>query len=184
MSYLSNLSRKNEILKKLITGKPGIGKTTVIKKLYKSLDGYCIKGFYTQEIKRAGKRVGFELCDFNNRSAILSHINIQSRSRVGRYGVDIPTFECFLDDIDFFDPQTELIILDEIGKMECFSARFIGIVQELFQGNKAVIATIALKGSGIISELKKMPDVRLIEITKKNRSHIPDELHDLVESFF
>jgi nucleoside-triphosphatase len=169
-------------MKILITGEPGIGKTTLIKKVSDKLDKYCIKGFYTLEIRECGKRKGFDLKGFNNETAILSHINIQTAFKVGKYGVDILAFELFLDSIDFFSPKTELIIIDEIGKMECFSSRFVDLIHNIFRGDRPVIATVALKGSGIISEIKKQPDIRIIKISKKNRNQIPKELLQLVKN--
>lgn len=169
-------------MKILITGEPGIGKTTLIKKISEKLDGFFIKGFYTREIRESGKRKGFELNGFDNKTAILSHVNIRTTYRVGKYGVDIPTFESFLDSIDFFEPETDLIIIDEIGKMECFSSCFIHLINEIFKGDKPVIASVALKGPGIISAIKKKPGIRIIKLTRENRNHLTGELIELVNT--
>ncbi len=75
-------------MKILITGAPGVGKTTLIKKLSDGLNNYAIKGFYTQEIREYKKRVGFELKGFKNKeTAILSHVKIRSAFRVGKYNI-------------------------------------------------------------------------------------------------
>ena len=71
----------------LITGSPGTGKTTLLREAIAGIpDG--VDGFYTQEIRRSGKREGFEICTLRGERAILAHVNIKGPFRVGRYGVD------------------------------------------------------------------------------------------------
>ena len=157
----------------LITGVPGIGKTTLIKKLAEELKGHRPVGFYTEEIREGGVRKGFELLSLDRRKGILSHTEIKSPSRVGKYRVDVKRFEDFLGLIPFLNPETSLIIIDEIGKMECLSDKFKGLIKELLDSEKLVIATIALKGGGIIEDIKKRADIRLFEITHYNRESLP-----------
>jgi nucleoside-triphosphatase len=89
--------------------------------------------------------------------------------KLKEYGVDVEGFEDFLDSILFLDPATRLIIIDEIGKMECFSDKFRRLLKDILDSEKIVIATIALKGRGIIAAVKKRPDIKLFEITQMNR---------------
>ena len=86
--------------------------------------------------------------------------------------MDIKSFEDFLDSIPFYHPSTQLIIVDEIGKMECLSDRFKKLLKEILDSGKWVIATVALKGSGLIAEIKERKDVKLFEITKGNRDSL------------
>ena len=90
--------------------------------------------------------------------------------------MDINGFEHFLDSISFFNPLTRLIVIDEIGKMECLSDSFKKLLKEILDSEKWVISTIALKGSGLIAEVKKRKDVQLFEITKGNRDSLLAEL--------
>jgi nucleoside-triphosphatase len=160
----------------LITGLPGVGKTTLIKKLSEELRHLHPAGFYTAEIREEGIRKGFELVSLEGRRGVLSHINIKSPYRVGRYKVDIRGFEDFLNGISFFDDSTGPVIIDEIGKMECLSDQFKKLIKELLDSEKWVIATIALKGSGLIKEIKERQDVRLFEITQRNRDSLLREI--------
>jgi len=161
----------------LITGLPGVGKTTWMKKFVKESRHLHPVGFYTAEIRsEEGMRKGFELIDLDGKSGILSHINIKSRHRVGRYKVDVSGFEDFLDGIPFFDPSSAVIIMDEIGKMECLSDKFERILKEILDSEKWVIATIALKGSGLIAEVKQRQDVKLFEMTQSNRDVLFSEI--------
>jgi len=125
-------------------------------------------------------RKGFGLIDLEGRRGLLSHQDIRSDYKVGQYQVDIKGFEDFLDSISFFNPSTHLIIIDEIGKMECFSGRFKKLLKEILDSEKWVIATIALKGIGLIAEVKERQDIKLFEITKKNRDSLLKEISDFV----
>lgn len=160
----------------LITGVPGVGKTTLIKKLCDELRLFHPVGFYTAEIREKGVRKGFELIDLDGRKGLLSHVETKSRFRVGKYGVDVAGFDHFLDEIDFLNPRSQVIIIDEIGKMESFSGKFRGLVQKVLDSNKLVIAVIALKGGGIIPEVKQRHDSTIFEITIRNRDSFAGEI--------
>lgn len=166
------LSQKNI----LITGPPGIGKTTLIKKLFEELRHFHSVGFYTEEIREGGIRKGFELKSLDGRKGILSHVDIKSTFRVGKYGVDVAGFEDFLAPIGFLNPATALIIIDEIGKMECASEKFKKLLKEILNSEKLVIATIALKGGGAIAEIKKRHDIKLFEMTQDKRDSLLSEI--------
>jgi nucleoside-triphosphatase len=163
----------------LITGIPGIGKTTLIKRYYESFTHFHPDGFYTQEIREGRMRKGFELISFDGRRKILSYVWIISHFKVGKYGVDVSGFEEFLDSIAFFNPDKHLIIIDERGEMECFSSKFKMILKKILDSEKRVIATVALKGSGIIEEIKKREDIILFEMTQSNRNILPSEIMKL-----
>lgn len=156
----------------LITGYPGVGKTTIIKKVFEESRSLNPAGFYTAEIREGGIRKGFELLSFDGRRRLLSHVDIKSPYRVGKYRVDIGGLEDFIDSIAFFDPAVRLLIIDEIGKMECLSDKFRTLVREILDSGKLVSATIAQKGGGIIEEIKKRKDITLFEILHENRDFI------------
>jgi nucleoside-triphosphatase len=167
-----HLAKKNILL----TGLPGVGKTTLIRRLSEELKSMHPAGFYTEEIREEGIRKGFELISLDGKKGLLSHVDIKSPYRVGKYRVDVKGFEGFLDSIAFFAPQTKLIIIDEIGKMECLSPEFKKLIKEILDSDKMVIVTIAFKGGGLIEEIKKRNDVRIFEITEKNRDSLLSEI--------
>jgi nucleoside-triphosphatase len=141
----------------------------LIKKLSEELKHLHPAGFYTEEIREGGQRKGFELISLNGKRGILSHKDIKSPYRVGAYKVDIESFENLLNSVPFFDPSNRLIIIDEIGKMECLSDPFKNLLKKIFNSGKLVIATVALKGRGLIAEIKERQDIKLFEMTKHNR---------------
>lgn len=156
----------------LITGQPGVGKTTVIRKLAEELRDLDPAGFYTAEIREEGTRKGFELISLDGRKSILAHVNIDSPYRVSKYGVDIEGFETLLSSLSLRDASRSLFIIDEIGKMECFSGKFRTIIRDILDSDKLLVATIALKGSGIIQEIKRRDDVKSFLITLENRDSL------------
>lgn len=160
----------------LITGIPGSGKTTLIKKISKELKDYNPVGFFTTEIREEGIRKGFELVSLEGRKGILSHVGIKSPYRIGKYRVDVRGFEDFLDSIPFLATETNLIIIDEIGKMECLSNKFKNLVRQVFDSDKLLIATIAFKGEGFIANLKNRGNVKLFDMTHGNRDSLLSEI--------
>jgi nucleoside-triphosphatase len=162
------LSKKNI----LITGLPGVGKTTLVKKFVEELKQFHPVGFYTEEIREKGTRKGFDLISLDGRRGLLSHIDIQSPHRVGKYKVDVKGFGAFLGSIPLLNLSTRLVIIDEIGKMECFSERFKECLTACLNSEKWVLATIALKGGGFIEEVKRRHDIKLFEITQRNRDSL------------
>jgi len=160
----------------LITGNPGVGKTTLIRKIVEELKDHHPVGFYTAEIKERGMRKGFELVGLDGAKAILSRVDIKSSKKVGKYGVDLIGFEDFLGRLEMGRSEPSIVIIDEIGKMECFSEMFMDIIGEVLTSENVLVATVALKGSGIIADIKKRDDVTIFEVTRENRDRLATEI--------
>ncbi len=158
----------------LLTGHPGVGKTTLIMRLAERLVDRTVAGFYTEELRPGAQRQGFRAVTFSDQTATLAHVSFKSRSRVGRYAVDVAAFENLV--LPELARQCDILLIDEIGKMECFSAFFVTAVQELLDGATLVVATVATKGSGFIAEVKARTDIEIIEVTRSNRDQLPASL--------
>ena len=157
----------------LITGKPGVGKTTVIQKVIALLPQVPAAGFHTAEMRCRGYRSGFELRALNGTRRVLAKVGLRSRHRVGKYGVDTAGFEAFLAGLDLLSPHVGLVVIDEIGKMELFSSRFRSLVEDLLSSDKGLLASIAWKGDDFIQAIKQRPDVQLMTVTPRNRDRLP-----------
>ena len=154
----------------LITGLPGSGKTTLMSKLAQELRDYGPVGFVTKEIREKGVRRGFRLLNLDGTgTGVLAHVGITGPHRVGKYGVDLEGFERFLEALHLGERSTPLVMIDEIGKMECLSVMFRSLVRSLLDAPAPLLATIALKAGGFIEEIKQRPDVLLYDIDERNR---------------
>ena len=160
----------------LLTGAPGCGKTTAVMGIVAALDRSKTAGFFTQEIREAGVRKGFRWTRLDGPGGILAHVNIKGCRRVGKYGVNVKDFDEKV--VPILDPdasEAAVFVIDEIGKMECCSQRFVEAVRKLLDSDRTVLATIALKGAGPIEEVKKRPEVTLYHLTTNSRQETEDE---------
>jgi len=161
----------------LLTGLPGCGKITAVMKIIDALGCEKVAGFYTQEIRQNNVRKGFCWKRLDSAEGILAHVDIKGRFKVGKYGVNVVGFEeSVVPVLDAERTEAELFVIDEIGKMECFSEKFISAVRRLFASEKSVLATVAQKGAGLISEVKNYPNTRLFNLTRASREKAVAEI--------
>ena len=140
-----------------------------------------IAGFYTQEIRQNNVRKGFRWKRLDGAEGTLAHVDIKGRFKVGKYGVDVEGFDKnVIPVLDIEQTDTELFVIDEIGKMECFSKKFVAAVRRLFVSDKSVLATVAQKGSGLISEVKNYPNIQLFTLTTANREKVVAEILEVL----
>jgi len=166
----------------LLTGRPGCGKTTVIQRTLALLSDVHATGFYTRELRQAGRRLGFEAVTLDGIRLTLAHVELarRSRHRVSRYGVDVAGFEAeIVPSIDPDQhPEAALIVVDEVGKMECFSSLFRETLLRALAALVPLLGTIALRGNRFIESVKARPDVQVIRVTHANRDELPARLAD------
>ena len=136
----------------LFTGPPGCGKSTLIEKIVNEIERPST-GFFTREMREKGHRVGFSINTLDGKQGVLAHQSIRSKYRVGKYGVN-------LEDIDYIAvpsmiPANEemMVIIDEIGKMECFSPLFRETVIRILDSKHSVIGSIPLRGGLFIERI-------------------------------
>ncbi len=150
----------------LLTGKPGTGKTSLIKQAVAGMRGEA-DGFYTEEIRSGGVRQGFRLVTLGGESAILAHVNIHSPYRVSKYGVDIDSLDRVgVSALYKATEEYSLVVVDEIGKMELFSANFREAVLQIIDSGKRVLGTIMLSANPWADAIKRQPQVNLITVIR------------------
>ena len=164
----------------LICGPPGVGKTTLIQEILKKLN-LKAGGFYTEEIKENGNRVGFKIISLDNLGGILAHTSIKGTKRVGRYGVNIYDLESVgVKSLSRALRDDDLIIIDEIGKMEIFSDKFKEKVLDCLNSEKFVLATIGIGGDKFISQIKERDDIIIFKMNRENRDELVDKVLYLI----
>ncbi len=168
----------------LLSGRPGVGKTTVIKRIAQAL-GERADGFYTEEIRDRGKRQGFQLVGLCGEQATMSHVKYQRRGnpRVGRYGVDVTAVDRVgVATLERAMAQGRVVIIDEIGKMELYSEAFKKTVLAAMDSRSPVIATAMARPHPWVDILKARRDVTLWQVTVENRDEMPARVLNWVRS--
>lgn len=161
----------------LLTGRPGVGKTTVIRKVAARLSGLRLAGFYTEEIRGPdGSRTGFRARTIDGRERTIADVRLASSRRVGKYGVDVGALDELTESELRLRDDVDLYLIDEIGKMECLSVRFVRGVIRLLGSAKPILATVGARGSGLIADVKRQPDATLWEVTTGGREDLPDRI--------
>jgi nucleoside-triphosphatase THEP1 len=152
----------------LITGPPRCGKSTLIERVVGHL-GRPATGFFTREMKEGGRRVGFAIDTLDGKRGILAHQDIRSRCRLGKYGVNLEDIDRIAVPALVPASPSDLVVVDEIGKMECFSRLFRETLVRVLNSGSAVLGSIALKGNPFIEEIKRRHDVSLIHLSDRSR---------------
>jgi nucleoside-triphosphatase len=163
----------------LLTGTPGVGKTTVLIKAVSALKekGYCVGGMISREAREGGTRVGFEILDLSSgRSGWLAHVSQKNGPHVGRYRVN-------MSDLDSIGAQAvtdavancAVVAIDEVGPMELFSAKFKDAVHKALESSKPVLAVVHWKARDkLINGAKSREDAEIFTVTQENRSNLPE----------
>ena len=160
----------------LLTGRPGTGKTSLVKQAVAEFEGR-VGGFYTEEIRSQGIRLGFRLITLDGQKAILDHTNFNKRYRVGKYGVDIESLDRVgVSALKRAAKQCDLVVVDEIGKMELFSANFRETVLQIIGSRKRVLGTIMFDSTPWADAIKRQPQVNLVTVTRANYYQVLDDL--------
>jgi nucleoside-triphosphatase len=72
--------------------------------------------------------------------------------------------------------DADLLVIDEIGKMECASERFRHAVEQALDAPGLVLATLGIGHLPFLKKVRERPDVELITITERNRDGLVAEL--------
>jgi nucleoside-triphosphatase len=165
----------------LLTGTPGVGKTSVLLRIVEALKakGYKVGGMVSHEVRVGGDRVGFEILDLNTgRKGWLAHVGQKQGRQVGRYRVNLGGLDGIgVEAITNAATGSDVIIIDEIGPMELCSQKFKEAVRKAAESPRLVVGIVHWKATDrLIAEIKGRDDTEVHLVTPENRG----SLHVLV----
>ncbi len=160
----------------LITGPPGCGKTTLCARAIDSIKGVRkVGGILSTEMREGASRVGFKIIDISTKGeGILAHVNQKTGPLVGKYRVNLEDLDGVgVNAIGSAVEKCDVVVIDEIGPMELCSDRFIEAVNNAFDSEKSVLATIHFRSKHpVIESLKAREDVAIYRIDENNRGEV------------
>ncbi|MCK4409848.1 MAG: NTPase [Candidatus Eisenbacteria sp.] len=162
------------------TGRPGIGKTTLIERVLDALD-IDAGGFYTKELLDDGRRVGFSIVGLHGVHGVLAHVDHEGSFRVGKYGVNCEDLERVgVRAIDDAVTHSKIIVMDEIGRMELCSQAFQKAVGRALDSPTPVLGTIQDRTNAFLDSVRARPDVKILRVNTGNRECLVPVLRDLI----
>ncbi|MEM2105756.1 MAG: NTPase [Candidatus Bathyarchaeia archaeon] len=169
----------------LLTGSPGIGKTTILTKIVEILRrrGYAVGGMISREVRSCGARVGFEIIEItSSRRGWLAHVNQPTGPSVGKYRVNIEDLNSIgVDAILKAVGEADVIAIDEIGPMELFSEKFKQAVKTAVDSKKPLIGVVHWKAKDkLIDEIKTRGDVEVHVVNFENRDKLPNAVAEKI----
>jgi nucleoside-triphosphatase len=172
----------------LLTGAPGIGKTTVLLRTVEALKakGYKVGGMVSREVRSEGERIGFEILDLSSgRRGWLAHVSQEIGPKLGKYRVNMSDLENIgANAVEVASESCDVVAVDEVGPMELFSDSFKDTVKRAVDSDKLVIGVVHWKTKNwLIHEVKKREDAEIFEVTKKNRDRLHESVAERASAF-
>ena len=186
MHYMSHIM--DDIPKIGITGMPGVGKTQTLIKIIKSLEkhGYIVQGMITEPIIKKKQHVGFNVVNWQTKEKdVFANIEYDTKEKIGDYGVDITALEKIgvpAVEHAIKDDEIDVIIIDEIGKMEMLSEGFCEVVIDALDSDKPIMVTLHKKSrTPLLQDVRRRDDMRILEVTPVNRNLLPYKIEKIME---
>ncbi len=169
-----------------ITGLPNAGKTFALIKVIEMLEAEerVVGGMVTEPVLVKGRRSGFWVMDWRTKARkILASPEIDSKVKVGVYGVDLDALdEIGVPAIRSATDEADVIVVDEVGKMEMESEAFVDAVKDALDSEKPVLLTLHKKSRNpLLQDIRRRDDVRILEVTPVNRNLLPYKIVGLLK---
>lgn len=168
----------------ILTGPPGVGKTTVVLKVIKMLKerGISVGGIISKEVKSCGRRVGFEMIDVaTGERETLASLNGEG-ARMGKYKVNLKGLAEFASKkLESAIKNFEVVVCDEVGPMELLSPEFRRVALKLREVEKLALIVVHYKMKDpVIKAIKEDPSAELFEVTYENRDELPRRMFNSI----
>nr|MDO8099460.1 NTPase [Candidatus Njordarchaeota archaeon] len=169
----------------LLTGPPGSGKTRLIQKVVDDLKalGATVGGLLTPEIRASGERTGFYIVDLlTGEKGLMADVGLGSEVKVGRYGVNLDVIrDIGVNTLHRALTKSDIIVIDEIGKMELYSEEFQEAVERVLSSSKPLLGTIGERLTHpFATRIRSMPGVKVVTLTRSNWDRIYNEIKEML----
>ena len=164
----------------LVTGSPGIGKSTAVSKVVLRLKsaGIIVGGCTTSERRADGARIGFEIRDLSSgKTGELASATSKVGPRVGKYRVNLTDLGRIGGAaLEAASSSSELVVIDEVGPMELVSPEFRKGVRSCINSGKPMLAVVHERlEDDLLSELRDRAEA-IVTLTMEDRDQAADEL--------
>lgn len=165
----------------LITGRPRTGKTTLIKRIAQSC-GEASGGFYTEEMRRRGNRIGFQIRSTEGKEGLLARKNLDSPWRLGKYGISVEDLDGIaVPAVEDAIRKKTIILIDEIGKMELFSQKFKEVVMKALESDKTLVGVIHPADLPFLNAIRARKDVVVLEVDGQNNDAVYEQVFSAIK---
>jgi len=168
-----------------ITGLPGSGKTQTLLRIIQLLEeeGLKVGGMVTEPIIVKQRRVGFQITNWITKEhEVFAHEGLKSRVRSGRYGVNLLALEGIgTAALAQGREEADVIVIDEVGKMEVESEVFTKSVMDTLDAKKSIIMTLHKKSRNpLLQDIRRRDELRLLEVTPVNKNLLAFKIVHLI----
>ncbi len=177
--------KASEVPKIGITGLPNVGKTQILLKIVEMLEAeeMIVGGMITEAIIFRNKKVGFYVIDWlTKKKRKFAHLAIESNVHVEEYGVDMRALDGVgVKAIRNAINEADVIVIDEVGKMEVESKSFVSAVKDALDSDKPMLLTLHKKSRNpLLQDIRRRDDLRILEVTSVNRNLLPYKIMKLM----
>jgi nucleoside-triphosphatase len=158
-----------------ITGMPGSGKTQTLLRIIQLLEqeGVKVGGMVTEPIIEKERRSGFQITNWITKEhEVFAREGLKSRVHSGKYGVNLSALEGLgARSLAEARSSADVIVIDEVGKMEVESEAFTKSVVETLDTDKSIVMTLHKKSRNpLLQDIRRRDELRLLEVTPVNKN--------------